>query len=271
MCQEAQEVLVHSEVDNTNYDNFSLSKLLAGNPLNKKQKLNVSPIVFVRMKVKDRKQSKVHTLKALLDTGCTSTLVNEKFAKTSQVKTRNATRWKTSSGYFETTAKSKVQFTLPELHEQRIITHEVHVTRNEMGYDMIIGMDLLTQLKIDILNSSQTILWDTAEIPMRPRDATLEDAYFIADPKAVSQATARLTEILDAKYDKADLKQVTEDCPELTNNEKKELLKLLLQYERMFDGTLGKWKGDPYDIHLKDDINPYHGKPIKFLNVMKTN
>ena len=51
--QEAQEVLVHSEVDNTKYDNFSLSKLLAGNPLNKKQKLNVSSIVFVRMKVKD--------------------------------------------------------------------------------------------------------------------------------------------------------------------------------------------------------------------------
>ena len=75
-----------------------------------------------------------------------------------------------------------------------------------MGYDMIIGMDLLTQLKIDILNSSQSILWDTAEIPMRSREATLEDAYYIADPKSVSQATTRMTEILDAKYNKADIK-----------------------------------------------------------------
>ena len=198
-----------------------------------------------------------------MDTGCTSTLVNEKFAKSNQGKTGNATRWKTSSGYFETTAKSKVQFTLPELHEQRIITHEVHVTRNQMGYDMIIGMDLLTQLKIDILNSSQSILWDTAEIPMRSREATLEDAYYIADPKSVSQATTRMTEILDAKYDKADIKQVTEECPELSSHEKQELMKLLLQYEKMFDGTLGKWKGTPYNIHLKDDTNPFHGKPYK--------
>ena len=108
---------MHDKVVNTSNDNFSLTKLLSGNPLNKKQKLDVSPIVFARIKVKNRKSTQVHTLKALLDTGCTSTLVNEKFAKSNQVKTRNATRWKTSSGYFETTAKSKVQFTLPEFHE----------------------------------------------------------------------------------------------------------------------------------------------------------
>ena len=26
----------------------------------------------------------------------------------------------------------------------------------------------------------------------------------------------------------------------------------------MFDGTLGKWKGTLYNIHLKDDAIPYH-------------
>ena len=77
---------MHSEVDNISYNNFSLSKLLAGNPMHKKQKLDISPIVFVRMKVKNRKQNQVHTLKALLDTGCTSTLVNEKFAKLTKLK-----------------------------------------------------------------------------------------------------------------------------------------------------------------------------------------
>ena len=125
-----------------------------------------------------------------------------------------------------------------------------------MGYDMIIGMDLMSELGIDILNSTHTIKLDEAEIPLRPRDSTLEDSYFIAKPEAVTQATARLTKILDAKYKKADLKQVVQDVPELTAQEKLQLFKLLKAYEDLFDGTLGHWTGKPYNIKLKDDANP---------------
>ena len=30
----------------------------------------------------------------------------------------------------------------------------------------------------------------------------------------------------------------------------------------MFDGNLGTWHGKPYDIKLKLDAEPYHGKPF---------
>ena len=30
----------------------------------------------------------------------------------------------------------------------------------------------------------------------------------------------------------------------------------------MFDGNLGTWHGKPYDIKLKPDAEPYHGKPL---------
>ena len=30
----------------------------------------------------------------------------------------------------------------------------------------------------------------------------------------------------------------------------------------MFDGSLGTWHGKPYDIKLKPDAEPYHGKPF---------
>ena len=146
----------------------------------------------------------------------------------------------TTAGSFNTTAKSKLQFTMPELHEQRIITHQTHVTNAKMGYDMIIGMDLLKELGIDILNSTQSIKWDTAEIPMRSRHSTVEDAYFIAEPEAVQEATSRLTKILDAKYEKADLNEVVNNCQELSCSEQVELLSLLKQYELLFDGTLGR-------------------------------
>ena len=35
----------------------------------------------------------------------------------------------------------------------------------------------------------------------------------------------------------------------------------------LFDGTLGKWTGDPYIIHLKDGAKLYHGFAYKVPNV----
>ena len=33
-------------------------------------------------------------------------------------------------------------------------------------------------------------------------------------------------------------------------------------YECLFGGNLGTWHGNPYDIKLKPDAEPYHGKPF---------
>ena len=65
----------------------------------------------------------------------------------------------------------------------------------DMGYDMIIGMDLLRGLGINILNSTSSIKWDSAEIPQRPRDSTIQSSYYVEDPPLVAAATKRLTEI----------------------------------------------------------------------------
>ena len=67
-----------------------------------------------------------------------------------------------------------------------------------------------------------------------------------------------MTEILDAKYEKADLDKVVQDCTHLSPLEKQQLLALLKRYEFLFDGTLGKWTTDPVDLELKADVKPYH-------------
>ena len=149
------------------------------------------------------------------------------------------------------------------MHQNRLITKRVHVTTADMGYDMIIGMDLLTELGIDILNSTGSIKWDEAEIPMRPRDSTIQDSYNIEDPQSVKDSIQRVYNILDAKYQSADLTEVVNNSTNLDNAEKAKLYKLLLKYEDMFDGTLGKWKGTPHSIHLKKDVTPHHGKAYK--------
>jgi len=38
------------------------------------------------------------------------------------------------------------------------------------------------------------------------------------------------------------------------------LLSLLLDYESLFDGTLGDWKRPLISVELKDGAKPYHGR-----------
>jgi hypothetical protein len=52
-----------------------------------------------------------------------------------------------------------------------------------------------------------------------------------------------LIKILDAKYEKANLRAITkEEClNHLSATEKHKLLKLLQEFEELFEGTLGDW------------------------------
>ena len=48
----------------------------------------------------------------------------------------------------------------------------------------------------------------------------------------------------------------------LKDKHENSLLELLQKYEKMFDGTLGKYTGSDYTIELKEDAKPYHAKPF---------
>ena len=151
---------------------------------------------------------------------------------------------------------------IPELNDQRLVQTYVHETENDMSYDIIIGMDLMQELGIDILNSSGTIKWGDQEIHMRPRDTTLAEMLStVKDPPAVEAATKRISNILDAKYEAANLKNIAKNTPSLSQEDKIALYNVLKNYGTLFDGQLGRWKGNHHIIHLKDKATPYHGKP----------
>ena len=64
------------------------------------------------------------------------------------------------------------------------------------------------------------------------------------EPIACLETTNRAVEILDANYEKAVLGEIVNDnCAHLSTNEQTMLLALLLEFEELFDGTLGDWKG----------------------------
>jgi hypothetical protein len=80
------------------------------------------------------------------------------------------------------------------------------------------------------------------------------------EPQSTQDATKRVTRILDAKYQKADLQAIIRDnCKHLSANQQRKLLQLLKKYKLLFNGTLGDWKTKPVSLQLKEGVSPYHG------------
>ena len=224
-------------------------------PAKRQKCVDNKPIVFVRFNTRQGGRPQPITIKALLDSGGSGSLVTEKHAKKLRVKTLNAatTVWTTPGGAMKTTSKVKSQFMIPELHDNRLIDWTFHVTKSLGSYDMIIGRDIMEELGIDLRFSDLTVNWDGHSCPFKDGDATLEDSYFVADPTSIADATDRLKGILDAKYEKADLEEIVKEAEYLSSDEQQKLLRLLQRYETLFDGTLGNWEKEKYDIELKPD------------------
>jgi hypothetical protein len=90
------------------------------------------------------------------------------------------------------------------------------------------------------------------------------------EPESTCNATKHVVEILDAKYDKADLPSIVKNyCAHLSMPHLNLLLPLLLKYEEFFDGMLRDWKLLPVSIELKEGAKPYHGRPYPILKIHK--
>ena len=95
---------------------------------------------------------------------------------------------------------------------------------------------------------------------MKPENASPERPFHIKDSDAMDSATERIKGILEAKYEAADLTKLAMDCDHLSVQQQKQLKQLFYKFEDLFDGTLGTWKGDPYNIELRADATPYHAR-----------
>ena len=57
----------------------------------------------------------------------------------------------------------------------------------------------------------------------------------------------------------------------LKDKHKNSLLQLLQKYEKMFDGTLGKYTGSDYTIELKEDAKALSCQCFSYSNNSRTN
>ena len=227
------------------------------------------PITFGRIRTSMGKP-KPATIKILVDTGSSKTIVTAQFVQKLRSYEEKETHFQTTAGTFLTHAKPKIQFSLSEFFNKRLMEHVAHVANDLSSYDMILGRDLLHELGIGIKFSTKTIEWDGVSIPMKDVDVTKEDSICqIEDPPFITAETERIKTILDAKYEKANLEEVIATCKHLSEHEQASLLELLNKYEDLFDGTLGHWVGEDYNVELKPGVTPYHARHIPYQKLMK--
>jgi len=157
-----------------------LANLIRGLPIKRTKTADLQPVAFVRFNTSLGKPNEV-TIKALLDSGGFGSLVTKKFVKKLRLKksSNSSTVWTAPGGEMHANQKVKAQFTMPELHEDRLIEWNLRVTKAFGKCDMIIGRDILQFLKIDLRFSHNTVEWDGSELPFKDGEATPNEAYHI--------------------------------------------------------------------------------------------
>ncbi len=60
-----------------------------------------------------------------------------------------------------------------------------------------------------------------------------------------------------------------DNCPHLKPSQQEKLLSLLLNYESLFDGTLGDWNRPSVSVEMKEGAKPYHGRPYPIPQIHK--
>jgi hypothetical protein len=147
-------------------------------------------------------------------------------------------------------------------------------------YDLIISKKTMHDLRVVLDFQEKTIKIDEILLPMRNianlqlkpsiTRALRHNTCFAQKPISTCSATKRMVEILDAKYEKADLSaRIREKCSHLKASEREKLLSVLFKFESLFDGTLGDWNLQPVPSELKEGMKPYHGRPYPILHKHK--
>ena len=179
--------------------------------------------------------------------------------------------WGTSNGTFDTTLLAKLKLLLPEFSQSKIFECEADVKivkDGDVTYDLIVGIETMAQWNAVLDFGKQEMTIDEQTISMRHPDAlskkrNLLNTYRQAtEPLSTKEETERVTKILDAKYEKADLpKIVEENCSHLTDDQQRDLLALLEKHTPMFAGKLGQWKGEEVHFELEEGQTPWQGRP----------
>jgi hypothetical protein len=172
--------------------------------------------------------------------------------------------WNTLNGMFQTKQKAEIELNFFEYSDSKRYQAKPDIVEydknNRPQYDLILGVKTMKKYGIILDFKDKMITVDEVKLPMQninylQGSSTLSalrlNHSLAMEPQSTQDATKCVTQILDAKYQKADLQSIVRDkCKHLSTDQQKKLLQLLKKYELLFDGTLGDWKTKPVCVCL---------------------
>ena len=193
--------------------------------------------------------------------------------------------WGTSNGTFVTDKVGSVEIAFVDYSCSKKVHLAPDIVEYKPGsgkpmYDLIIGKKTMHDLWVVLDFKQSTIQIDEILLPMRDianlqlkssiTRALRKNSNFAQEPVSTRSATKRVVEILDAKYEKADIPAIVrENCSHLSATDREKLLSMLLKFESLFDGTLGDWNLPPVSFEIKEDMKPYHGRAYPIPQIHK--
>lgn len=210
----------------------------------------------------------------LLDTRTTSSMILKNFVTLSQLVTKDKkpSTWKTLSGSLLTEKSAKLTFKIKELLTSNVMTWTCHVDetseRDQVPYDMILGLNFLIEMGFSLDFDSKTIKWGKSHMEMLLQGTVtnynkLNWQYQLSQESTVLQrAEEWQSRILDANYSKVEMNEYVNLLDHLDSSEKGKLLTTLHQYPTLFGGGLGALRIEPIHLEPKGDARTYHAKPF---------
>jgi hypothetical protein len=152
---------------------------------------------------------------------------------------------------------------LPEFNKNRHINQQkvlVFDNKNNVKYNIILGTNFLSKTGIKLKYSEGNMGWFDCSIPLRPPGGldlkefnAMEDMFHIQVKEEIFSEDwleCFATEILDAKYEKTDVAEVVKGLAHLNAHQKADLLQVLQENNKMFNGTLGVYSHKRYTLTL---------------------
>ena len=157
---------------------------------------------------------------------------------------------------------------LPAFDKNRIIDqHEFLVFDAQCKYDIILGGDFLKKIGMNLKYDNLEVEWLGNTIPMQTMDnsnmvAAHVETYLSqmeVDELGFDLDSYLTAPIMDAKYEKLNIdKVVKEHCSHLNPKQQADLHEVLSRHTKLFDGTLGKYPGEPMHIEIEPDATPVY-------------
>jgi hypothetical protein len=129
-------------------------------------------------------------------------------------------------------------------------------------YDVILGRDLLRTIGMEIHYNTNKFVWDTISVDMVPSGYWTKGRILAIAKSWNEPEQTRITEILPANYQPADVIDVVKQQTHLTSTEQDKLRNVLLDFTELFQGQCGKFTGEPVTLELIPDAKPFYAKPF---------